>query len=49
LSLDDVFKAQVFLTNLTDFDDFDEAWKEYFTVRPARTTIGTTGLLSKAR
>ena len=45
-SLDDVFKAQVFLfRNLADFNDFDEVWKEYFKVPPARTTIGTSGLL----
>jgi enamine deaminase RidA (YjgF/YER057c/UK114 family) len=44
-SFDDVFKAQVFLRNLVNFNDFDEVWKEYFNVPPARTTIGTSGLL----
>ena len=44
-SLDNVFKAQVFLRNLADFNDFDEVWKQYFKVPPARTTIGTSGLL----
>jgi enamine deaminase RidA (YjgF/YER057c/UK114 family) len=44
-SLDTVFKAQVFLRDLADFSEFDEVWKEYFKVPPARTTIGTTGLL----
>jgi enamine deaminase RidA (YjgF/YER057c/UK114 family) len=44
-SLDSVFKAQVFLRDLGDFNDFDEVWKEYFAQPPARTTIGTTGLL----
>ena len=44
-SLDTVFKAQVFLQDLADFNDFDEVWKQYFKVPPARTTIGTTGLL----
>jgi reactive intermediate/imine deaminase len=44
-SLDTVFKAQVFLRDLADFSDFDEVWKEYFAQPPARTTIGTTGLL----
>ena len=44
-SLDNVFKAQVFLTDLDDFFAFDEVWKEYFPVPPARTTVGTTGLL----
>ena len=44
-SLDTVFKAQVFLRDLADFSDFDEVWKGYFTSPPARTTIGTSGLL----
>src|SRR5579862_7946538 len=29
-SLDHVIKAQVFLTNLDNFNGFDEVWKEYF-------------------
>jgi enamine deaminase RidA (YjgF/YER057c/UK114 family) len=44
-SLDHVFKAQVFLEDLRDFNGFDEVWKEYFVTPPARTTVGTTGLL----
>jgi reactive intermediate/imine deaminase len=46
-SLDHVVKAQVFLTDLANFNAFDEVWKEYFRVPPARTTVGTTGLLVK--
>ena len=46
-SLDDVIKAQVFLTDLRNFNGFDEVWKQYFKTPPARTTIGTTGLLVK--
>jgi reactive intermediate/imine deaminase len=46
-TLDDVIKAQVFLTDLADFNGFDEVWKQYFKVPPARTTVGTTGLLVK--
>ena len=46
-SLDNVFKAQVFMTDLRDFNAFDEVWKEYFKVPPARTTVGTSGLLVK--
>jgi len=46
-SLDHVVKAQVFLTDLKDFDAFDEVWRRYFAVPPPRTTIGTTGLLVK--
>jgi len=44
-TLDDVIKAQVFLTDLKHFAGFDEVWKEYFATPPARTTVGTTGLL----
>src|ERR1700737_1457857 len=46
-SLENVFKGRVFLTDLNDFCAFDEVWKEYFNVPPARTTVGTTGLLVK--
>ena len=46
-SLDHIVKAQVFLEDLTQFNAFDEVWKEYFKVPPARTTVGTTGLLVK--
>jgi len=46
-SLEHVIKAQVFLEDLNDFHAFDEVWKEYFKVPPARTTVGTTGLLVK--
>src|SRR4029079_16898245 len=44
-SLEQVGKAQVFLTDLDDFHGFDTVWKRYFKVPPPRTTIGCTGLL----
>ena len=44
-SLDNVVKAQVFLTDLNNFQAFDEVWREYFKLLPPRTTVGTTGLL----
>jgi enamine deaminase RidA (YjgF/YER057c/UK114 family) len=44
-SLDHVVKAQVFMIELENFTAFDEVWREHFTVPPARTTVGTTGLL----
>jgi enamine deaminase RidA (YjgF/YER057c/UK114 family) len=46
-SLDHVFKSQVFLTSLDDFAGFDEVWKKYFKIPPARSTIQTTDLLIK--
>ena len=45
--MDEVFKAQVFLEDLNEFNAFDEVWKEFFPIPPARTTVGTTGLLVK--
>jgi len=44
-SLGQIVKAQVFLKDLRDFYGFDEAWREFFKRPPARTTVGTTGLL----
>jgi reactive intermediate/imine deaminase len=46
-SLDEVVKAQVFLTDLANFHGFDSVWKRYFKTPPPRTTIGCTGLLVK--
>jgi reactive intermediate/imine deaminase len=46
-SLDHVVKAQVFHTDLMNFNGFDEVWKEFFPTPPPRTTVGTTGLLVK--
>jgi reactive intermediate/imine deaminase len=43
-SMDEVVKAQVFMTDLRNFNGFDEIWKQHFKVPPARTTIGTTAL-----
>src|SRR2546425_408855 len=44
-SLSHVVKAQVFQTDLANFNGFDEVWQEFFPAPPPRTTIGTTGLL----
>ena len=46
-SLDRVVKTQVFLTDLADFNGFDEVWREFFPVSPPRTAVQTTGLLIK--
>ena len=43
-SLDRTVKAQVFLTDLTDFNGLDEVWREYFAAPPPRTVVQTTGL-----
>src|SRR3989454_10847855 len=44
-SLSHVVKAQVFQTDLANFNGFDEVWQGFFPAPPPRTTIGTTGLL----
>jgi reactive intermediate/imine deaminase len=44
-SLDNVVKAQVFMTDLNDFHGFDTVWKRYFKNPPPRSTIGCSGLL----
>src|SRR5438876_1111703 len=44
-SLDHVVKAQIFHTDLMNFNAFDEVWKEFFPTPPPRTTVGTSGLL----
>jgi len=44
-SFENVVKGQVFLTDLKNFNGFDEVWKEFFPAPPPRTTVGTTGLL----
>ena len=49
-SLDRLVKAQVFLTDLADFEMFDQIWRSYFSVAPARSVVETSGLpLSGAR
>src|SRR5438128_2685197 len=46
-SLNHVVKAQVFHTDLANFNAFDEVWREFFPAPPPRTTVGTNGLLVK--
>jgi enamine deaminase RidA (YjgF/YER057c/UK114 family) len=46
-SFEHVVKAQVFMTDLMNFNGFDEVWKDFFPTPPPRTTVGTTGLLVK--
>lgn len=46
-SLESVVKAQVFLTDMADFNGFDEVWSEFFPTPVPRTVLQTTGLLIK--
>ncbi|QAU14426.1 RidA family protein [Halorubrum sp. BOL3-1] len=41
LTLDDVLKTTVFLDNIDDFDEFNEAYSEFFDEEPpARSAVG---------
>lgn len=42
--LSHVAKAQVFLTDLSDFAQFDEVWKTYFPTAPARSVVKASPL-----
>ncbi len=43
--LEDTVKAQVFLTDLNDFFQFDQIWREFFPSPPPRTTVQVRALL----
>jgi reactive intermediate/imine deaminase len=42
-SLENIVKAQTFLTDLDDFYGYDKVWKRYFETPPPRTTIELAG------
>ena len=42
-SLENVVKSQVFLTDLSNFYQFDKVWKRFFPAPPPRTTLQTEG------
>jgi reactive intermediate/imine deaminase len=44
-SFKDVVKSQVFLTDVNEFFQFDQVWKEFFPSPPPRTTVQVSGLL----
>ncbi len=43
-NLERLVKAQVFLTDLSDFEIFDQLWRNHFSVAPARSVVKTSGL-----
>jgi 2-iminobutanoate/2-iminopropanoate deaminase len=50
LTLDDVVSVQVYLTDMTDFEEMNGAYAKHFTPPyPARTTIGCASLPLDAR
>ena len=48
LSLKDVVKTTIFLKNIEDFDKMNEIYKNYFVLKPARSTIEVKNLLKNA-
>lgn len=41
--LEHIAKAQIFLTDLSDFATFDQVWREHFKVAPARSVVKASG------
>ena len=48
LSLDNVVKCTVILSDINDFKAFNSVYTQYFTKRPARTTFAAAGLAGGA-
>ena len=49
LSLDNVVKCTVILSDINDFSAFNEVYIQYFTKKPARTTFAAAGLAANAK
>lgn len=49
LSLDNVVKCTVILSDINDFKAFNEVYVKYFTKKPARTTYAAAGLAAGAK
>ena len=49
LSLDDVVKCTVILSDINDFSSFNEVYTQYFIKKPARTTFAASGLALNAK
>lgn len=49
LTLDNVVKCTVILSDINDFKAFNEVYVKYFTKKPARTTFAAAGLAVNAK
>ncbi|MEM1257303.1 MAG: Rid family detoxifying hydrolase [Bacteroidota bacterium] len=49
LTLDNVVKCTVILSDINDFRAFNEVYVKYFTKKPARTTYAAAGLAAGAK
>ncbi len=49
LTLDNVVKCTVILSDINDFKAFNEVYIKYFTKKPARTTYAAAGLAAGAK
>lgn len=48
LTLDNVVKCTVILSDISDFAAFNEIYTQFFTQKPARTTFAASGLAANA-
>ena len=49
MTLDNVVKCTVILSDINDFKAFNEVYVKYFTKKPARTTFAAAGLAMNAK
>lgn len=49
LTLDNVVKCTVILSDINDFQSFNKEYVKYFTKKPARTTFAVAGLAANAK
>ncbi len=49
LSLDNVVKCTVILSDIGDFAAFNEVYTQYFTKKPARTTFAASGIAANGK
>jgi reactive intermediate/imine deaminase len=49
LSMDDVCKTTIFMTDFEDYDTVNEVYSDYFETLPARSTVKVAELLMGAR
>ncbi|WP_340074721.1 Rid family detoxifying hydrolase [Leptobacterium sp. I13] len=49
LTLDNVVKCTVILSDINDFAAFNSVYKQFFTKKPARTTFAASGLARNAK
>ncbi|MEC7264913.1 MAG: Rid family hydrolase, partial [Bacteroidota bacterium] len=49
MTLDNVVKCTVILSDISDFAAFNEIYAQYFTKKPARTTFAASGIAANGK